>query len=241
MKKILLPVFLLFSALAAPALSADPGEDAYKKGDYKTAAEFYASKFQSGPYDYAAAYNYANCLYRLGDNAGALAYYMKAFNINPRNSHIFYNLNYLSIQTGAGLFPQDVPAFVYRIYFLLSMAEIKALAYAAFWFFCVFYALFLLGKKTGFSKTAALSSLALCILFSMLYILRTNSAFYNSAIINSRQARIMSGPGDDFKLIASAENAKPVKILSESGEWAEIGLLGKGVKGWIKAADLIRI
>lgn len=241
MKKIFIFTYLLSFVFILPISSLDMAEDAYRKGDYKSAAKFYNSKIQNDPYDYASIYNYANCLYRLGDNAAALAYYMKAFNINPRHSDIFYNLNYLSIQTGAGIFPQDIPVFIYRIYFFLSMEEIMAICYVGFWFFCIFCSLFLLGKKTELSKPAAISSLAICILFLTLYILRTNSAFYSSAVISNQHAKIMSGPGDDFKTIASATDGKPVKILSKSDEWVEIGLIGKGVKGWIKVEDLIAI
>jgi len=76
---------------------------------------------------------------------------------------------------------------------------------------------------------------------ALLFFFRTNSAFYSSAVIKSDQTRIMSGPGEDFKLIAISDSSKVVKILSESGEWIEIGLLGQGIKGWIKTEQIIKI
>jgi len=118
-------LFLLITCACAYSQNTSP-EDLYKKGDYEKAANVYLERINSNPYDYASYYNYANCIYRLGNTPEAMAYYMKAFSMNPRNSDIFFNLNYVSRQAGSPLFPDDVPVFVYRIYFLLSMNEIKA-------------------------------------------------------------------------------------------------------------------
>lgn len=233
-------LFSFFIFLVSSAFCSQ-GEELYKRGDFKSAADFYYAQTLENPYDYSAFYNYANCLYRLKDKAGALAYYMKAFEINPRNSDLFYNLNFLSVQTQAGLFPQDIPSFVYRTYFFLSLNEIKAAAFLSFWSFCLFSSFFFLEKAKNLSKTASVSFAALAVIFSLLYFFRINSVFHSAAVIKNSQARIMSGPGEDFKLIASADNAKPVKIISETGEWIEIGLIGQGIKGWIKSEDIIKI
>ncbi|GAB4030429.1 MAG: hypothetical protein Fur0012_06310 [Elusimicrobiota bacterium] len=240
MKK-LFKAFFSFSLLAGSLFAGENPQELYKKGDFESAAKIYLERTESNPYDYAAFYNYANCMYRLGDNSRALAYYMKAFTLNPRNSDLFYNLNYLSRQTGAGLFPEDIPSFIYRIYFFLSMNEIRALLNISLWIFCLTASAVLLKKKESLAKSVMLAAAGLCLFFSMLYFFRTNSAFHCAAVITENQARIMSGPGEDFKLIATSEGTKTVRLLSQSGEWSEIGLLGQGLKGWIKSEQLIKI
>lgn len=233
-------LFLLISSACAYSQNTNP-EDLYKKGDYENAAQIYLGKINSNPHDYASYYNYANCMYRIGNIPEALAYYMKAFSINPRNSNIFFNLSYVSKQAGSPLFPDDVPTFVYRLYFLLSINEIKALLNVSFWIFCLSTSIILLGRSTNLFKNVAYSSLFICVFMALLFFFRTNSAFYSSAVVKSGQTRIMSGPGEDFKLIAMSDSGKIVKILSESGDWIEVGLHEQGIKGWIKADQIIKI
>jgi len=63
--------------------------------------------------------------------------------------------------------------------------------------------------------------------------LRKNSIFYSAGIIAVDQAKILSGPGDSFKISATINRSKIIKIIENSdSDYIEVGILDEGIKGW---------
>ncbi len=60
-------------------------------------------------------------------------------------------------------------------------------------------------------------------------------------VITTARAELRNGPGEKFTVGYTAPEGRRVRILAESGEWLEVGLLKEGVKGWTLATSVERL
>ncbi|PIS46958.1 MAG: hypothetical protein COT17_05880 [Elusimicrobia bacterium CG08_land_8_20_14_0_20_51_18] len=214
----------------------------YKNGDFGGALKTYEEILSRDGNDPYALYNAGNCLYKNGDQTGALIYYLKSFKLLPRNQNIRYNLEFTAKQTGQTLFSSDIPQVFYYVYYFFSDAELTALYTLFLWIFFLALAFFFWEKHREKAGAAILFSLLLAGLFFSWSALRKNSFCYSAGVISAREARILSGPGDNFKVSATVTRAKIVRIMDDSDEnFFEAGLIGEGLKGWISKQEITKI
>jgi tetratricopeptide (TPR) repeat protein len=233
--------FFISNAFSFDANLAKEANENYKNSRYKEAAEIYEKLLREEPSNPDLLYNAANSYYRLNENEKAMLYYLKAFKSNPRDEDIFNNMNYLARQNGLILFPNDVPLLIYKFYYFLSDLEIITIINISIWLILLSASFFMLGRYKELAVKVIFVFSLLAIFSGILYFMRRNTAFHNTALVTSPQAQIMSGPGDNFKLIANINSFKIVKILSETPDYSEIGLMNEGIKGWIKNSDISKI
>jgi len=240
---------LLLLLLTAPAAAYDRSElaefnDLYKTGRYEEALEGYRAVIIADPANSAAWYNAGNALFRLNRPGQAVLNYSRAFILDPRSPDIRANLDYALKQTGQQLVPDAVPAALHYAYYMLSDGELKAAALIFFWLACLAGAAgFLLdgsapGRTAG--KTSAACAALLLLTLTWLGGRVTTSPFSESGVVVKQGgARMLSGPGDNFKTYASAPEGRLVRIL-DSGDDAyyEIGLQKEGIKGWALKSEI---
>lgn len=250
----------LLLCLAAPAAAAEPPRtaaydrselsefnDLYKNGRYEEALEGYKGVIAQQPANPRALYNAANALFRLNRQGPAILYYSRAFALDPRSTDIRANLDYALRQTGQTLVPDAVPAALHYVYYLLSDTELRAAALLFFWLACLVGAAgFLLdGSPSGKAAGSAAGVFAALLLLSLAwYGARVTTSPFSSAgvVVKAGGARMLSGPGDNFKTYASAPEGRLVRILDSTDDnYFEIGLQKEGIKGWALKSEIERL
>ena len=249
MTKRLLMAALL--ALPACAFAFDRGElaefnDMYRGGRYDEALAGYDKMVKAEPANPWGYYNAGNALFRLNRMGPAVYDYAKAFTLDPRSTDIRANLDFALRQTGQALVPDGVPAALHYVYYMLSAAELKALAELLFWAACLAGAARFLydGSRPGLlAGRTALAAAGLLLLALGWYGARSTSPFYGAGVVTKDGGtRMLSGPGDNFKTYASAPEGRLVKILdSDDDTYYEIGLPKEGIKGWALKTDIEKL
>ena len=243
--------FICLLALPSAAAAYDRSEltelnDLYKNEHYEEALDGYNKVIAQEPANPWGWYNAGNALFRLNRPGPAIFNYAKAFKLAPRDPNIRFNLEFAMRQTGQSLVPDSVPRTLHYIYYLLSDTELKAFAICFFWLTCLTGAAgFLLdGTKggTAAAKTAFFSGIMCAVLLAWLGT-RYNATFDGAGVITKTGgARLLSGPGDNFKTYASAPEGMLVKILdSADDDYYEIGLAKEGIKGWALKKEVEKI
>ena len=245
---------LLFAGLLLLPLSAaafDRGElsefnDLYKGEKFEEALDGYKRITLKEPANPWGWYNAGNALFRMNRMGEAVYYYAKAFRLDPRNADIRFNLEYAMRQTGQSFIPEGTPRALHFLYYLLSDLEIKALGIGLFWLACLLGAAGFLLDGTATGRNAARAGLAaagLCVFAGLWLGARQSSPFSNGGVITKEGGvRLLSGPGENFKVAATAPEGLLVTVLdSLDDDYYEIGLPREGIKGWALKSEVEKL
>jgi tetratricopeptide (TPR) repeat protein len=248
MKKLLIACLLALPAAAAAYDLSEMAEfnDHYKNARYEDALDGYKKVIAKEPANPWGWYNAGNALFRLGRIGPAVYDYAKAFTLNPRSGDIRANLDFALRQTGQSLVPEGAPKALHYLYYLLSDGELKAAAILLFWLACFTGGAGFLLDGSGAGRAAGRASLAAAVLLviSLAWLgARQSSAFTSAGVVTKAGgARMLSGPGENFKTYASAPEGRLVKILDSDDEnYYEIGLPKEGIKGWALKTEVERL
>lgn len=244
---------LLLALLLLPLTAAafDRGElsqfnDLYRSGEFADALDGYREIIRKEPANQWGWFNAGNALYRLNRPGPAVYHYARAFALDPRDADIRANLDFALRQTGQTLVPEGAPASLHYLYYVISEAELKALALLLFWLACLAGAgAFLLdGDRRAPYAARAAAGAGLLLVLALAWLGARQSSPFSSAGVVTRAGgtRMLSGPGENFKTYASAPEGRLVRILNASDEaYYEIGLPREGIKGWALKTDIDRL
>ncbi len=174
----------------------------------------------------------------MGSKGLAVAYYYRAFRLNPQNGDIRHNLSLALASGGDSLVPTGMPAAMHRALFALTLAELKGVLCLLGWAVCLLAGIWLLTRKAG----------KLTLAFGMLFAL-TAGWFYVRysweneplAVVASPVVELRSGPGKNFPASAAVQQGHLVRILDTKDHWQEVIVRSEGLKGWIEQNALERI
>lgn len=234
-------LLLLFCALPATATpSASRLEEAnklYEAARFADAAAAYQALLVESPYSAALHYNLGNARFKQGGPGAlgkAIASYLRAFRLDPRDADTRVNLGYALRRAGEELAPPGMPPTLFVVYNILSAAELAALFWAAFWAACLLGTVACLAPRTKAAlKPAALSAAALGMIAGSWWALRLSSGFKAPAVVLLQDAEVRSGPGENFPVSFKVPEGRRVERLDAKTGWAEIGVPREGLKGWI--------
>ena len=232
---------LLLAALpAAAAPSAARLEEAnklYEASRFAEAATIYQTLLSESPHSAVLHYNLGNARFRQGGPGAlgkAIASYLRAFRLDPRDADARANLDYALRRAGEELVPAGMPPTLFVAYNLASAAELAALFWTAFWAACLLGAgAFLAPRAKAALRTAALSAAALGLLAGSWWALRRSSGFKAPAVVLLQDAEVRSGPGENFPVSFKVPEGRRVERLDAKAAWSEIGVPREGLKGWI--------
>lgn len=240
---------LLAFLLLAPSLRAAPAAGAfsdaakrYDAGDYRGAAALYEELISAQPRDAGLRYNLGNALFKEGKVGRAIAQYQRAFDIKPRDADIRYNFEFALKKAGEELVPPGVPPALFAVFYLFSERELAGIHWLACWAALLLAGVYLLKEPLR----PALSSWCLAALASWglaggWWLARRGLDPVEGGVIVSSTAEIRSGPGEKFNVSFTAPEGRRVQILSENGDWLEIGVLKEGAKGWLAAQSVEKL
>ncbi|OGS04253.1 MAG: hypothetical protein A3G41_04480 [Elusimicrobia bacterium RIFCSPLOWO2_12_FULL_59_9] len=248
-------VLFLAAALALSVCGAGGGTSA---NDFKKAGEFYlASQFEqaialyktllaASPHSAALHYNLGNSYFKSGSLGPATASYLRAYALAPLDADIGYNLDFCLKKVGETLYPPGVPKPLFLAFHALSLNAVAA----AFWILScgLLLSLSLYPWTTaGLRPHPALQALlGRLIVFFLLF----DAAFGSWWWLRSSQEKglgvvvrngteVRNGPGENFSVGFTVPEGRRVKVLETRADWAEIGVLKEGVRGWLLKDSII--
>jgi tetratricopeptide (TPR) repeat protein len=238
-------VLLLAAALALPAHAApyDDAKAAYDAGDFDKAADAFAALVAARPDDAALHYDLGNALLKAGRLGRASAAYQRGFDLDPRDGDGRHNLDFALKRSGEDLAPPGIPAPAFAAFTALSSRELAGLHWLAAWTAMILAGLSLLGdaRRRAALRDWLLGAAACWLLFGLWWAGLSAVLPPGRGVIVAGRAELRNGPGEKFTVGYTAPEGRRVRVLSQSGEWLEVGLLKEGVKGWILASSVERL
>lgn len=243
MKALALLLSLAASAAAAPTPARLSEANAlYEASRFAEAAASYETLLRESPYSATLQYNLGNARFRHGGPGAlgrAVAAYLRAFRLDPRDGDVRANLDFALKRAGESLVPSEMPPAVFVVYHILSDVELAALHWVAFWAACLLgAAACVVVKARAPLRSAALAAAACWAFAGGWWALRTSTGFKEPAVVVLQDAEVRSGPGEGFPVSFKVPEGRRVERLDEKGPWQEIGVPREALKGWILKAAL---
>ena len=221
----------------------------YDAGRFARAEEIFGSLLSSGSRPSAALeYDLGNSLYREGRLGPAVAAYLRAYRILPRDPDIVYNLAFTLQKAGETLVPEGVPSPIFHAFHFMSLQEIAGTFWLLSWLLFVAGGVMLLRGGTralwpipGRRRMAAASALAAWCFFGLWWAGRALVRPPGLAVIVAPQAELRSGPGDGFAASFTVPEGRRVTVMGSAGSWLEVGTLKEGVEGWVRSGGVERL
>jgi tetratricopeptide (TPR) repeat protein len=236
---------LLAAALAVPSAAAsyDDAKAAYDAGRFDKAAAVFESLLAEDPGDAARHYDLGNALLKAGKLGRASASYQRAFDLDPRDDDGRHNLDFVLKRAGEELAPPGIPGPAFAAFTALSSRELAGLHWLAAWAAMILAGLSLLGtaERRDALRGWLFGAAAAWLLFGLWWAGLRAVLPTGRGVIVAGRAELRNGPGEKFTVGYTAPEGRRVRVLSESGEWLEVGLLKEGVKGWVLAASVEKL
>ncbi len=204
----------------------------YKEGKFEEAKRLYSEIPNKTS---QINYNLGNCSYKLGQFGYALLYWRRAelewgiFNKGELLSNIFLLKNKLfgveKNYRGLEKVKDRILSFVKSV----SLLAIQ-LIFLILWIFLFLYLKYL------YKRRQQLIIVVLFILIAIVGVILTTRYTFDArrqAVVVSKSAKLLSGPGEAFQVLGVVAEAKEVIIKRISGDYLKIKI--KGQIGWVSA------
>ncbi|MCL2388932.1 MAG: hypothetical protein FWC85_00935 [Elusimicrobia bacterium] len=210
---------------------------AYEEGRYQRAIELYESLIR---YDNirnsAVFYNLASAYYRDGNLGKAMLNIMRAFNLNPRNSDIRYNMRYMRHQT----LEPEVPFAQAMVNWVINwgtLNEFTVIALLSGLFLCLFTGLLLLKQEKKYKKPA-LVALVIFFITGFLFFAKADYGYFRSQAIAIERLEVFEEPSTQSAFAFAINEGRQVTVLSRAGGWSLVRLDVEGIAGWAENANI---
>lgn len=232
--------FCLSLALTSAYLQASTQEaiTAYDQRDYKTASSLFEKELNEGLHNGSILYNLGNTYYRLGEKGQAVAAYLAARKLMPRDPDIRANLKFVHEQGSDRLSTHQPLSIIRALCFWVDHSTPKEIFYlssclASLAFWLLFFSL-------AFKKLRSLRAWALvisCLAF-IGFMMFSTSLFYeeNWGAVTAPLAKVRSGPGEQNTVVFELHSGAPFIVEAVENGWYRI-LLSDAKLGWLSAQD----
>jgi tetratricopeptide (TPR) repeat protein len=214
----------------------------YERSDFKSAAAAYQKLVDRGVESPAVYFNLGNAWYKAEQNGRAIAAYLNAERLAPRDPNVRYNLGFVRSKVTVG--NVSTGTIVQRALRHLSINEWTMLAAGAVWI-----ALLLLAS-TEFRPAWRLSLrsyLIIAWLGALVLTALTTAAIYDRnhvrpAVVIVPDAVVRYGPLEESKPFYNLKDGAEVRLLQEQPQnpWAKIEDFA-GRQGWLKRDQIVTV
>lgn len=214
----------------------------YKQGDFKSAYKFYKKISNPGA---QVNYNLGNCAYKLGDFGYSMLYWKRAekdWGFFSR-SELIQNIDLLKQKISGKRIIKNKLFEFFRFYKNYSLSLLRSaplfavqILFLIFWIICFFYIRFLFKRKKKFLITILFIFMAI---LGGLFVLRYSLDFKHYGITISKEAKVLSGPGDSFQMLDVLPQTTQVRIQRISDDYYKIKF--QRLIGWVSQKDVEKI
>lgn len=248
------PVVLAFIALVGlapfPAAAQEPaslaqGAEAYARGDFAAAAQAWQEALANG-YDGARVhYNLANALYRDDRHGAAIAHYLAAATLAPRDPDVRANLQRALTARPQGP-PAPSPSWLHALVAAVvgagTLTEFALAAMVVYWLgaAAAIGALLRAGRQRRLRR-AAWACAVLATVMALLAVGRWWSYHHlQRAVVAVESVQMHTGPAASFEAMQALTEGWMVRVLSRESGWAQVRAEG-GARGWVDTAALAMV
>ena len=216
-------------------------ESYFDRGDYERALTTYNSILASQGSDLNGylLYNLGNTYYRLGKIGEAMASFLAARKLLPRNPDIQANLKFLSSRITDKLSYNEKPSLWSYLKFWQNSFTSKELYYCFVFF--IFFSFLLLSVYILKRKYLyCLNSAKIFFLISVFSLSLFSVSYFSEshwAAVKLDRVKVLSGPGNLNTSVFELHKAAPLKILKEKNRYFLIEI-SDGKKGWVPLDSL---
>lgn len=235
MKKYLLLGACCLAAAAAFCADLSQAENLYREGRYAAALGEYEQMLQTYPNNPYLYYNIGNCYFKMGSKGLAAANYYRAFRLAPRDKDIRHNLQLVFQAAGEQWIPAGMPEVLHRVFFGLTLTELKGLLFVTLWLFCMLGCVWLIKRRWGWCLGTAF---VILLLSTAWYGARRQTDGQTLAVVAAPTAELRSGPGDNFPANAHIAQGHLLLLQDSRNDWREVVVKSQGIQGWMKADSL---
>lgn len=236
----LIPVPLALCPLHAQEAPLQQANALYLEGKFSQVIEAYQNLLNADADNPTLHYNLGNAYFKSNQLGKAVAEYQRAYDLYPRDSDILFNLEFALNRSGENLTSADIPRALYRAFTFFSLKELEGLTWAFYWALLLSLCLWTL-RRSEKIKSWTFAFLALSLFWGSWWGLRKTAAGGPLAVTLSSNSEVRNGPGENFSAAFTLPEGRRLQILSERGDWLEVGVLKEGVKGWIHKESVLRI
>jgi len=246
MKRIIFLIYILITisfSLNAQEQNFTKGNEAYKKGNYQEAIQYYEKSLSGDKQSAALYYNLGNAYYKTNKIAPSIYYYEKALKLNPRDKDIKHNLSLANqmkmdkIKKVPEGFSRKVQKNIALIFHFNTWAIMTVI-----WSFIglLAFSLFIFSKKTNIKRLGfAWMFISLFMLLFSWYFAGIAQKIENEkyGIVFVPKTEILTEPNLSAESIANLHEGTKVQVIKQEDNWYYIKL-PDGKKAWIPKADL---
>jgi tetratricopeptide (TPR) repeat protein len=211
----------------------------YEKGQFEPAAAAYEQMLADGVRSAGLLFNAGNAWFKSGQTGRAVAYWLQAEALDPRNDRIQINLRFAREAVTGGMVP--VPLWPAQLK-VLTLGEWAAIFLAAGW---VFFGLLALGAwrpawRGRIRVPAVISGLALAGTLTLLIITVRDRADSILAVVVVKEAVVRFGPLAESQSAFVARDGAEFRVTDRKDAWLKVeDALGR--EGWLPGNQVIQL
>jgi len=204
------------------------GNEAYSRGEFSAAAEFYEQLTAESGYGAGVLFNLGNSYAQSGQTGKAILNYERALRLAPSNSDIQSNLEL--IRKESGLFPKE---YSWSEHFF-QLFNLDQWTVSAFFFLLLFTAFQVVSLKHRFSSQVRWIVTATCITFFTLSLSGMFSRHHQwqPSIVTDDDSRLLLSPFNSSASTGSIQQGRLVYPEKTHGGFSYV-VDETGRKGWI--------
>ncbi|NCC52976.1 MAG: tetratricopeptide repeat protein [Spartobacteria bacterium] len=223
------PVIAQDSAIATPHTLFTEAGRAYDKGNMSDAIRHYQQLVDDGYIASELFFNLGNAYFRNAEPGKAIANYLRARQLAPRNADIKANLQFALEHSGA-LAPPD--HILMKYIQLFTFPEWIGMAMISYWAAMLLIAFYLLTRKAGLTIRRLLIILAVVLAISIVGMARGISLrIHPLAVVTAPNQKALFAPLEGSTAHFPLPEGSIVRILDHQGAWLRISA-GKQT-GWL--------
>ncbi len=200
------------------------GLTAYGRGEYRQAAELFEMARAERPRDPNLLYNLGNAYYELDERGKAVAHWIRALRLRPRDRDARFNLH---------LVVSDDPVIGGALPPLPLSRDELAVLFAMLWFVGCGILIARRRWARGWMRVGAVAALVMAALCAGL-LLYPRSQY---AVIASLDSTLRAGPVRQSEILASPAPGTGYRVQERRGEWLRVSRGGDS-EGWIELAKV---
>ncbi len=220
------------------------GNHAYADGRYADAVERYSDALAAGSESGALHFNLGNAYFKQGDGAAALASYLRARRLLPRDPDVAANLSFAeeSLELGG----DDDPLWqriLFPIAYRATAAELAAVWTALWWLLCAALAATIALPRTRDSlrwPIRIVAVLALVVLANLLFRSDRLELTRDALVTAAHGAAVRFEPSADGTEHFEAPAGTRLEVDDQRDGWSRVSRRD-GRRGWVESDSIVRL
>ena len=214
----------------------------YEQGNFKEAAAAYQALANRGIESPVVYYNLGNAWYKAGQNGRAMAAYLRAERLAPRDPNVRFNLAFVRSKVNAG--KVSTGTALQRALRYFSVNEWTIAAASAFWVFILLLAVteFRPGWRVLLRNWIVLAGLLTLLVAAALIGALYDLSHAKPAVIIVPEAVVRYGPLEESHTFYTLHDGSEVRLLEDRPDnaWVKVED-GNGRQGWLKREQVLPV